>query len=242
MKHPLALIGALLFVAGSTLAQAPSQSAPPQHQPGVPAQSTQPSELKPLPAAGAPAAAAEKVDPEKEKAIRHFMEITGSSKMGENMTENMASQVKSAMGRSLSGDRLQKFVDDFNQKLSAESPAAAVDNAEVPIYAEHLSLEDLQGMIQFYESPMGQRVMKALPLVLQETQQKGLAIERNAAYSMLREMSGDYPEVKPLLPESQKPSMAPGAQQPPQAPQPKPQLQPQQPKPQTPPQPQQPQQ
>jgi len=240
MKHPLALIGAILFVAGSTLAQAPSQSAPTQHQPGVPAQSAQPSELKPLPAAGAPAAAAEKVDPQKEKAIRHFMEITGSSKMGENMTENMASQVKSAMGRSLSGDRLQKFIDDFNQKLSAESPAAAVDNAEVPIYAEHLSLEDLQGMIQFYESPMGQRVMKALPLVLQETQQKGLAIERNAAYSMLREMSGDYPEVKPLLPESQKPSMAPGAQQP-QAPQPKPQLQPQQPKPQTPPQPQQPQ-
>ena len=234
MKHPLALIGAILFVAGSTLAQAPSQSAPPQHQPGVPAQSAQPSELKPLPAAGAPAAAADKVDPEKEKAIRHLMEITGSSKMGENMTENMATQVKSAVGRSMSGDRLQKFVDDFNQKLSAESPAAAVDNAEVPIYAEHLSLEDVQGMIQFYESPLGQRVMKAFPEVLQETQQRGLAIERNAAYSMLRKMSGDYPEVKPLLPESQKPSMAPGAQ-PPQ-PEPKPQLQPQQPKPQTPPQ------
>jgi uncharacterized protein len=237
MKHPLALIGALLFVAGSTLAQAPSQSAAPQHQPGVPAQSAQPSELKPLPAAGAPAATAEKVDPAEEKAIRHLMEITGSS--GENMTANMASQVKSVVSRSMSGDRLQKFVDDFNQKLSAESPAAAVDNAEVPIYAEHLSLEDVQGMIQFYESPLGQRVMKALPQILQETQQRGQGIERNAALSMLREMSGDYPEVKPLLPESQRPSMAPGAQ-PPQ-PQPKPQLQPQQPKPQTPP-PQQPQQ
>ncbi|HKN62441.1 MAG TPA: DUF2059 domain-containing protein [Candidatus Acidoferrales bacterium] len=236
MKHRLALIGAILFVAGSTLAQAPSQSAPPQHQPGVPAQSAQPSELKPLPPAGAPAAAAEKVDPGKEKAIRHLMEITGSSKIGENMTENMASQVKSAVGRSMSGDRLQKFVDDFNQKLSVESPAAAVDSAEVPIYAEHMSLEDVQGMIQFYESPLGQRVMKALPQVLQETQQRGQAIERNAALSMLREMSGDYPEIKPLLPESQKPSMAPGAQQP-QAPQAKPQLQPQ-----TPPQPQQPQQ
>src|SRR5208282_2455329 len=111
MKHPLALIGGILFVAGTTLAQAPSQSAPPQHQPGVPAQSAQPSELKPLPAAGAPAATAEKVDPEKEKAIRHLMEITGSS--GENMTANMASQVKSVMSRSMSGDRLQKFVDDF---------------------------------------------------------------------------------------------------------------------------------
>jgi hypothetical protein len=239
MKHSLALIGAMLFFAGTTPAQAPSQTPPPQHQPGVPAQSAQPSELKPLPAAGPPAAASEKVDPEKEKAIRHLMEITGSSKMGENMTENMASQVKSVMSRSMSGDRLQKFVDDFNQKLSAESPAAEVDSAEVPIYAEHLSLEDLQGMIQFYESPLGQRVMKTLPQVLQETQQRGQAIERNAAYSMLREMSGDYPEVKPLLPESQKPALAPGAQSP--QPQPKPQLQPQQPKPQTPPQPQQPQ-
>jgi uncharacterized protein len=238
MKHPLALIGAILFVAGSTLAQAPSQSTPPQHQPGVPAQTAQPSEVKPLSAAAAPAATAEKVDPAKEKAIRHLMEITGSS--GENMTQNMASQVKSVVGRTMSGDRLQKFVDDFNQKLSAESPAATVDNAEVPIYAEHLSLEDVQGMIQFYESPLGQRVMKALPQILQETQQRGQVIERTAALSMLREMSGDYPEIKALLPESQKPSTAPGTQ--PQQPEPKPQLQPQQPKPQTPPQPQQPQQ
>jgi hypothetical protein len=237
MKRPLALIGAMLFVAGSTLAQAPSQSAPPQHQPGVPAQSAQPSELKPLPAAGAPAATAEKVDPAKEKAIRHLMEITGSS--GENMTQNMASQVKSVVGRTMSGDRLQKFVDDFNQKLSADSPAKEVDNAEVPVYAEHLSLEDVQGMIQFYESPLGQRVMKALPQILQETQQRGQVIERTAALSMLKEMSGDYPEIKPLLPESQRPSTAPGTQ--PQQPEPKPQLQPRQPKPQTPPQPQQPQ-
>src|SRR5208282_1951420 len=137
----------------------------------------------PLPAAGAPAASAVKFDPAKEKAIRHLMEITGSS--GENMTANMASQVKSAVGRSLSGDRLQKFVDDFNQRLSAKSPTAEVDNADVLIYAEHLSLEDVQGMIQFYESPTGQHVMKALPQVLQETQQRGLTIERNAAYSML---------------------------------------------------------
>jgi hypothetical protein len=228
MKYRLALIGALLFVAGSTMAQATSQSAPPPHQPGVPAQ---PSELKPLPAAGVPAATAEKIDPEKEKVIRHFMEITGSSKMGENMTELMTSQVKSAVSRSMSGDRLQKFLDDFNQKVSAKSPATEVDSEEIPIYAQHFSLEDLQGMIQFYESPLGQRVMKALPQVLQETQQKGQAIERTAAITTLREMSGDYPEVKPFLPEEQKPTLAPGAQ--PQQPKPQP-SQPQQPKPQTP--------
>jgi uncharacterized protein len=237
MKHRLALITAMFFVAGSTLAQAPSQSAPPPHQPGVPAQTAKPSELTPLPPAGAPAATAAKVDPEKEKAIRHFMEITGSSKMGDNMTEMMTSQVKSAVSRSMSGDRLQKFLDDFNQKVSAKSPAAEVDSAEIPIYAQHFSIEDLQGMIQFYESPLGQRIMKALPQVMQETQQKGQAIERTAAINTLREMSADYPEVKPFLPEEQKPSLAPGAQ--PQPQQPKPQLQPQQPKPQTPPQPQQ---
>jgi hypothetical protein len=230
MKHRLALISIVLFAAGSTLAQAPSQSAPPQHQPGVPAQSAKPSELTPLPPAGAPAATAEKVDPEKEKAIRHFMEITGSSKMGDNMTQMMTSQVKSAVSRSMSGDRLQKFLDDFNQKVGAKSPGAEVDSAEIPIYAQHFSLEDLQGMIQFYESPLGQRIMKVLPEVLQETQQKGQAIERTAALNTLREMSSDYPEVKPFLPEEQKPSLAPGTQ--PQ--QPKPQLQPQQPKPQTP--------
>jgi uncharacterized protein len=231
MKHRVTLISAILFAAACVFAQAQSQtqtqqSSSPQHQPGISAPAPQAQGVIAGPAVA-------KVDPEKEKAIRHLMEITGASKDGDNMTMLLSNQVKSAVSRSLTGDRLQKFVDDFNTKLTAKAPSSEVMSAEVAIYAQNFSIEDLQGMIQFYESPVGQHVMKALPQVMHQTQQEGATIERTAALNTLREMTGDYPEIKPLLPEDQKPSLAqPGAQ--PQRPkpeqqQPKPPAQPQQP-------------
>jgi uncharacterized protein len=234
MKYRAIMLSAIFFTVASVFAQAPSQSSPPpQHQPGIAAPSAQ-SQAKPQVPSTTPGAAPAKVDPEKEKAILHLMQITGASKDGDNMTMLLSTQVKNAVSRSLTGDRLQKFVDDFNSKLSAKSPSNEVTTAEVAIYAQNFSTEDLQGMIQFYESPVGQRVMKALPQVLQQTQREGATIERAAALNTLREMTGDYPEIKPLLPDEQRPTLAPGTQ--PQQ-QPKPESQP--PKPQT--QPQQPQ-
>lgn len=210
MKYRVTMISAILMASFAVFAQTQSQSSgAPQHQPGLSA-----------PATAAPA----KVEPEKEKAILHLMQITGASKDGDNMTMMLSAQVKNAVSRSMTGDRLQKFVDDFNSKLTAKSPANEVTNAEVAIYAQNFSMEDLQGMIQFYESPLGQRVMKALPEVLQQTQRQGATIERTAALDTLKGMTGDYPEIKPLLPEDQKPTLAPGTPQ-----QPKPPAQPQQP-------------
>jgi uncharacterized protein len=234
MKYRLRLIAAALLTAGSALAQAPAQTTPPvQHQPGVPAaQSTQKSQAM---QATSPEPAAEKVDPAKEKAIRHLMELNGTSKLGDNMTEAVAFQVKNTMSRNLPSDRLQKFMDDFNQKLSARSPAHEVSNVEISTYAQHFSMEDLQGMIQFYESPVGQRMAKALPQVMQESQKNAADIERTAALATLKDMAGDYPELKTMLPNEQKPTLGPGTPPPSQPPSPKPQTpqpQPDLPKPQ----------
>jgi uncharacterized protein len=227
MKVRFAIIAAVVFCAGPALAQqTPAPANPPVHyKPGVAAPSAeQPAEAAPKPATPEPAPV--QVDPAKEKAIRHLMDITGTSKLGNNMTEVVSLQVKNAMSRKLTGDRLDKFMTDFNQKLNTRAPSNEVADAQVPIYAQHFSLEELQGMIQFYESPVGQEMVKTLPEVLQESQRTGAEIERKAALDTLQDMSNDYPELKSMLPPGeQKPSLGPGG---------KPQPEPQSPKPQTP--------
>jgi uncharacterized protein len=235
MKYLFATVTAALLISSFALAQTPAQSAPPvQHQPGVAA----PPSTRQMQQSQAPAQAqqspAQKVDPQKEKAIRHLMDLNGTSKLGDNMTEAVSFQVKNAMSRSLAGDRLQKFMEDFNQKLGARSAANDVTSVEISTYAQHFSLEDLQGMIQFYESPVGQHMAKALPEVMQESQKTAADIEKNAALATLKDMSGDYPELKPMLPSDQpRPSLGPGAQQ--QQPKPQgPEQQPQAPNPQKP--------
>ena len=87
---------------------------------------------------------------------------------------------------------------------------SAVTDAIIPIYARHFSMEDVQSLIQFYESPLGQRVVKNLPIVAQESQEIGLDLDQKAAMNVLRGMSDDYPQLKQILPpENSKPEAAP---------------------------------
>lgn len=53
----------------------------------------------------------------------------------------------------------------------------------VPVYAKHLTLEDLQGLIAFYQTPVGQKFAQKSPLIAQESmpiaQQWGMKIGQN---------------------------------------------------------------
>jgi uncharacterized protein len=202
MKRSIVIVATLCFVAGSAFAQAPAsgtqQKPPAQHQPGATAQPAH------QPAQAAPPSG-EKLDPAKDAAIRHLMNITQTAKLGDDISAYLTNQVRGIMSRSLPADRLPKFMDAFSQKFAAGAPSAAVTTAAVTIYARAFSMEDIQGLIQFYESPLGQRVVKQLPQVSQESQSAGVQIEQNAAMVTLESMQDDYPELKPML-QAQSPS------------------------------------
>lgn len=230
MKRSIAIMATLCLMAGSAFAQVPAsptpEKPPAQHQPGATAQPAHP------PAQAAPSST-EKLDPAKDAAIRHLMNITQTAKLGDDISAYLTNQVRGIMSRTLPADRLPTFMDAFSQKFAARAPSAAVTTAAVAIYARAFSMEDIQGLIQFYESPLGQRIVKQLPQVSQESQSTGVQIEQNAAMSTLESMQDDYPELKPML-QAQSPGQgatpAPGA-----APAPAPQASPT-PKPPSPPQ------
>lgn len=212
MKLSITLIAALLCAAAPVFAQAPASNSP-QHQPGVPAQHQAPppsaiSQAAPPPSLG------EKVDPAKDAAIRHLMDITETSKLGDNVNAFLTDRIRTIMSHSLSADKLPKFMDSFSQKFNAASPSSAVTDAMVPIYARAFTMEDIQEMTKFYESAVGQKMVKQLPQVTQESQNTGVQIEQNAAMSVLDGMQDDYPELKPMLhpqTETPAPGAAPGA-------------------------------
>jgi len=202
MKVRTTLMAATLFVAIPLLAQTPSTGAPPKppaHQPGVPAQ--------PAHAAGQPAkapsptaaASADKPEPAKEAAIRHLMDVTETAKMGDNISLYVTNQVRQVLSQALPPDRLAKLMEGFSQKLAATAPTSAITDAAVPIYAKSFSMEDIQELIQFYESPLGKRVVKTLPQVAQESEQLGVQMQQKGAMNVLQEMSADYPELKQML-------------------------------------------
>jgi uncharacterized protein len=199
MKVRTVLIAAAMFAASPLHAQTASTGAPakpPAHQPGVPAQSPAPATTT---AKAAPAASADKVDPAKESAIRHLMDLTQTSKMGDNFSAYVTNQVGQALSQAMPPDRLARLMEGFSQKLATTVPPSAVTDAAIPIYARAFSMEDIQAIIQFYESPLGQRMVKALPQVTRDSEELGVQMEQKGAMNVLREMSSDYPELKQML-------------------------------------------
>jgi hypothetical protein len=204
MNVRTALIAIAFCIAVPAGAQTPApetQQKPAQHQPGIPAPhkasppaSNQPEKAEP---GTAPTA---KPDPAKEAAIRRLMDVTQTSKLGDNIQSYITNQVRTGLARALKPDALPKFMDEFNQKFVSAAPASHVTDAMVPIYASAFSTEDIQALVQFYESPLGQRVVKNLPAVNQQSQAAGIQIEQAAALAILRDMSEEYPELKQILP------------------------------------------
>ena len=46
---------------------------------------------------------------------------------------------------------------------------AELTGLTIPIYDRHFTMEELQALIDFYTTPVGQQVVKKLPLVAQES-------------------------------------------------------------------------
>ena len=128
------------------------------------------------------------------------MDLTQESKLGDNISGGLSIQVRNLMKPNLPDERLQKFMVEFDQKFRDGIPSAKVIDAVVPVYAKTFSTEEIQGLIQFYESPLGKHVVEAMGQVSRDSQEAALNLEREAAIKSLRTMTGEYPELVKMLP------------------------------------------
>lgn len=193
MKPKFALALIAVFASGPLMAQAPAAGRNPASNP--PAQT---------PAAGAPPAAAAApaapVDPAKAAVIRQLMDATGAGKLGEEYVDAVTERVRQVVANVIpQPNRLQQFMDAFTKDFATRVKAAQVNDAQIPIYANHLSLEDIQALLNFYQTPAGQRIIKALPLIVEESQNAGANMVQPAAMDTLRQMAAQFPEVNQIL-------------------------------------------
>lgn len=193
MKLSSVLALAALLSASPLMAQAPAAGRNPASNPAAQA-----------PATGAPPAAAAPapVDPAKAAVVRQLMSVTGSGKLGEEYVDLITERVRQVVSPAIPDpQRLQQFMDAFTKNFSTRITAAQVNDAQVPIYASHLSTEDLQALLNFYQTAAGQRILKALPQIVQESQGAAANMVQPAAMDTLRQMGSQYPEVNPILQE-----------------------------------------
>jgi len=101
---------------------------------------------------------------QKIKNIRKIMALTGSGKLGVQVVQNMVSSFKTTYP-----NVDPSFWDDFLKEVTPDE----LVNLVVPVYDRNFTDEEIEGMLAFYSSPVGQKVLAKLPVVLQESMQVG---------------------------------------------------------------------
>jgi len=99
--------------------------------------------------------------------IRELINLIGTPRIAVDMMKSQAAAIKKLMPFPPAAQ------DDFEKEFLASINANELVDLAVPIYDRHLSEEDVDGMLAFYRSPVGRRVIKALPEITAESGRVG---------------------------------------------------------------------
>ena len=135
------------------------------------------------------------LDPAKEADIRKLMDLTGANSLGEQlMSAGMEQFRASVLDSQPDNPRAKQFVDAFETGFQRHFDAKSLNETEIPIYDKYLTAEDLKGLLEYYSSPLGRRMLKILPKIAQESQAAGFSLGQKAAQQTMDDLKTDYPE------------------------------------------------
>ena len=102
----------------------------------------------------------------KNEKIKQLLELTGSAKIGVQMMNTMIPQFSKTYPNA---DK--KFWDEFMSEVNTEDMIDII----IPIYEKYYTEEDIDQLIQFYNSPIGKKTVELTPFIMQESMQAGQA-------------------------------------------------------------------
>lgn len=102
--------------------------------------------------------------PPSEAQVRQLMDAVGMGRMLSQMNSQMAGVMANALP-CVPASYWQGFVDAnaTNQLIGRM----------VPVYQKHFTAEDIDGLLKFYKSPLGQKVITQMPATMAEGMQVG---------------------------------------------------------------------
>jgi uncharacterized protein len=197
--RPLLVGCALLSGALTVLAHPPSLRVNAQEKPaGAKAASQPPGKVSPRPSSA--------IDPTKEARIRELMEVTGAKNLGQQLIEAGMEQFRGSVQDSQPNNpRAKQFADAFVARFQKHFDPDSLTERVIPIYDKYLTTDDLKGLLDYYHSPLGQRMLKALPEVTRESQATGFALGQKAAQETMEELKADFPEFTGANEEDKRP-------------------------------------
>ncbi len=124
--------------------------------------------------------------PASKEDIEKYLDIMHSRDMMKNLMDAMSKQVRQRLKERLEKepgmtpekeDRAIKMETDIFSNL----PIDEMINVMIPIYQKHFTKGDIDGLVAFYGTPTGQKVLRELPSIMTEAMQAAMPIAQKLA-------------------------------------------------------------
>jgi len=136
------------------------------------------------------------IEPAKEADIRSLMELVGARDIVQDGANTTIEQSREKLLATVpNNDKGQAFVNAFAASYQKKFDVDQVTAQLVGIYDKHFTEDDIKGLLQFYGSPLGQKVAAEMPKIGHETQAATRAASAKGAKDALAEMKQQNPEI-----------------------------------------------
>ena len=144
----------------------------------------------------ASASAAKPIDPVKDSDIRSLMELTGARDQIQDAVANSTEQYREKLLATVpNNEKGQAFVTAFADSYQKKFDVDELTEQLVAIYDKHYTDDEIKTMLQFYGSPIGQKVAGEMPKIAREMQAASRTTGLKAAKEALQEVKAQNPQI-----------------------------------------------
>lgn len=148
------------------------------------------------PQASSVSAPAKSIDASKEADIRSLMELVGARDLVQDGANTAIEQSREKIIATVpNNDKGQAFVNAFAASYQKRFDVDQVTENLVGVYDKHFTDDEIKSLLQFYGSPLGQKVAAEMPKINREIQAATRSAGTKAAKEALAEMKQQNPEV-----------------------------------------------
>jgi len=159
-------------------------------------QSSSPVAVQAAPQAQATKPISSNIDPAKDADIRSLLELVGARDQVQDSVKQIAEQHREKLLATVpNNEKGQNFVNTAINEYEKRYDVDHVTEQLVALYDKHYTDEEIRGLLQFYGSPLGQKVAAENPKIFREIQEATRAEASKAVKDALQEAKQENPGV-----------------------------------------------
>ncbi|MEC8887477.1 MAG: DUF2059 domain-containing protein [Pseudomonadota bacterium] len=130
-----------------------------------------------------------------EASVKELLQVTESEQMLDQVSAQMDSimsqsiqQVQKQQGEPLTDAQVEvvhKYLKKIADVMAKGMTWSDLEPAMVKIYQDNFTQEDINGLIAFYKTPLGQKTIEKMPVVMQQS----MAVGQNAMLKIMPELT-----------------------------------------------------